>query len=196
GASAVTTDHHHVLNAPEINTVFIATRHDTHARLAGEALAAGKHVFVEKPLAIDSAGLELISRAHAAHPHLQLMVGFNRRFPPQAVARRKRLTGRVEPVALYIMVNAGPLPSDHWTNDPAVGGGRIIGEGCHFIDLALFLVGSPITAVQAIEMHGGSARGDSVSIGLTFADGSICTILYWANGPSSYPQERGHSFSR
>ena len=195
GASAATTDYHHVLNAPEINTVFIATRHDTHARLAGEALAAGKHVFVEKPLAIDSAGLELISRAHAAHPHLQLMVGFNRRFAPHAVAARQLLNGRVEPVALYIMVNAGPLPSDHWTNDPAVGGGRIIGEGCHFIDLALFLVGSPITAVQAIEMDSGATRGESVSIGLTFVDGSIATISYWANGPRSYPKERVEIFS-
>jgi len=195
GASEATTDYHTILEAPDINAVFIATRHDTHARLVDEALAAGKHVFVEKPLAIDLGGLDVISRAQAAHPHLHVMVGFNRRFAPHAVTARRLLSGRAEPVALRLMVNAGQVPAGHWTNDAAVGGGRIIGEGCHFIDLALFLIGSPITAVQAIEMHGGSARGDSVSIGLTFADGSIATILYWANGPSSYPKERVEIFS-
>lgn len=195
GAEEATTDYRHILDEPQINTVFIATRHDSHARLVGEALAAGKHVFVEKPLAIDAAGLDLVCRAQAEHPDRQLMVGFNRRFAPHAVAARRLLSGRAEAVALQIMVNAGEVPPGHWVNDPAVGGGRIIGEGCHFIDLALFLVGSPITAVQAIEMDGGTARGESLSIGLTFADGSIATILYWANGPRSYPKERVEIFS-
>jgi predicted dehydrogenase len=194
-AEEATTDYRHVLDAADINTVFIATRHDSHARMVGEALAAGKHVFVEKPLAIDSAGLDLVCRAHAEHPDRLLMVGFNRRFAPHAVAARRLLNGRAEPVALQITVNAGELPANHWANDPAVGGGRIIGEGCHFIDLALFLVGSPIVAVQAVEMFSGAAHGDSLSINLTFADGSIATIAYWANGPRSYPKERVEIFS-
>ena len=195
GADTATSDYRQILDAPDINTVFIATRHDTHPRMVSEALAAGKHVFVEKPLAIDAAGLDLVRRAYAAHPHLQLMVGFNRRFAPHAVAARELLDGRAEPIALQIMINAGALPAGHWVDDPAVGGGRIIGEACHFIDLALFLVGSPITAVQAIEMDDGTRRGDSLSIGLTFADGSIASILYWANGPRSYPKERVEIFS-
>ena len=106
------------------------------------------------------------------------MVGFNRRFAPHAVEARRLLNGRAEPVALQIMVNAGELPATHWANDPAVGGGRIIGEGCHFIDLALFLVGSPIVSVRAVEMFSGAAHGDSLSINLAFADGSIATIAY------------------
>ena len=195
GAGESTTDYRRILENAAINTVFIATRHDAHPRMVGEALAAGKHVFVEKPLAIDAAGLELVRAAYAEHPDRQLMVGFNRRFAPHAVTARGLLAGRAEPVALQIMVNAGEVPAGHWVDDPAVGGGRIIGEACHFIDLALFLVGSPITAVQAIEMNAGNARGDTLSIGLSFADGSIATVLYWANGPRSYPKERVEIFS-
>jgi predicted dehydrogenase/threonine dehydrogenase-like Zn-dependent dehydrogenase len=195
GAVDATTDYRHILDNDEINTVFIATRHDTHARLACEALAAGKHVFVEKPLAIDTAGIELVRRAYGEHPHRQLMVGFNRRFAPHAVAARQLLTGRAEPIALRIMVNAGEVAADHWVDDPAVGGGRIIGEACHFIDLGLYLVGSPITTVQAVRMDSGGTRGGTLSINLGFADGSIATILYWANGPRSYPKEHVEIFS-
>jgi predicted dehydrogenase len=194
-AEEATTDYRHILQTPEINTVFIATRHDTHARMVSEALAAGKHVFVEKPLAIDAAGLDLVRQAKAERPDLQLMVGFNRRFAPHAVAARDLLSGRAEPLALRIMVNAGALPDGHWANDATLGGGRIIGEGCHFIDLALFLVGGPISALHAVEMESGTARGDTLSINLSFADGSIATIFYWANGPRSYPKERVEIFS-
>jgi len=195
GASEATTDYRQILADPAINTVCITTRHDAHPRMVGEALAAGKHVFVEKPLAIDAAGLDLVTRAQAEHPDRQLMVGFNRRFAPHAVTAHQLLAGRTEPIAMRIMVNAGTVAPGHWVDDPAVGGGRIIGEACHFIDLALFLAGSPITAVQAIAMEGAAARSDSLSIGLTFADGSIATILYWTNGPRSYPKERVEIFS-
>jgi predicted dehydrogenase len=197
GALEATTDYHEILHAPDINTVFIVTPHATHPRLVAEALAAGKHVFVEKPLAIDETGLDEVRRAVEAHPHLQLMVGFNRRFAPHAVKARELLAGRSQPVSIALMVNAGEIPSDHWTRDPAVGGGRIVGEACHFIDLALFLVGHPIVAVQAVALGQTAVASpdDSMSVDLSFADGSMATINYWTNGPKSYPKERVEIFS-
>jgi predicted dehydrogenase/threonine dehydrogenase-like Zn-dependent dehydrogenase len=195
-ADEAITDYQRILRTPEINTVFIATRHDTHARLVVEALEAGKHVFVEKPLAIDPDDLQRVQRAAAAHPDLQLLVGFNRRFAPHAVAARQLLRGRSRPIAMRLLVNAGELPPDHWASDQAVGGGRIIGEACHFIDLCLYLAGSPIISVQAARM--GSDAGvpdDTLSITLTFADGSLATIDYWTNGARSYPKEHIEIFS-
>lgn len=196
-AEATTTDYHTILESPDVSAVFITTRHNNHARLVCEALASGKHVFVEKPLAIDDEQLEQVRAAQQAHPDLHVMVGFNRRFAPHAVKARQLLAGRAQPLAVQIMVNAGDIPADHWTQDPAVGGGRIIGEGCHFIDLAMFLVGRPITTVQAV-MFGpdcGGVRDDKMTIGLGFADGSIASINYWANGPKTYPKERVEVFS-
>jgi predicted dehydrogenase len=153
-------------------------------------------VFVEKPLAIDARGLDLIRRAHAAQPECQLMVGFNRRFAPHAVHARDLLRGRLHPVTLTFLINAGELPADHWTRDPSVGGGRIVGEACHFIDLALFLVGHPITRVHAAAMTSASGTlTDTMSVTLTFADGSLASIHYWANGPQSYPKERVEIFN-
>ena len=195
-AQQATTDYREILRSPEISVVFIATRHDTHARLVAEALAAGKHVFVEKPLALDVEGLDLVRQAQAAHPELQLVVGFNRRFAPHALKARELLAGRTQPLALSMLVNAGELAADHWARDPGVGGGRIIGEACHFIDLALFLCGEPITSAQAVRLGARSAASDeTTSINLTFADGSIATVLYWTNGPKSYPKERVEIFS-
>jgi len=196
GAAQATSDYRQILEDPEITTVFITTRHNTHPRLAAEALQAGKHVFVEKPLAIDEAGLELIRQAHLAHPTLHLMVGFNRRFAPHTVAVKKLLQNRSQPLTLQMMVNAGSLPLNHWARDPAVGGGRIIGEGCHFVDLLMYLVGYPITSVQAITVGGDPELAeDKMTIIMTYGDGSIGTVHYWANGPKSYPKERVEIFS-
>jgi len=195
GAGEATTDLARILETPAIEAVFIATRHDSHADLAARALAAGKHVFVEKPLAIDHAGLATVAAAHRAAPHLHLMVGFNRRFAPHALQARRLLARRVEPVAIHVTVNAGALPADHWTRDPAVGGGRIAGEGCHFVDLALFLVGRPIVATRALPLGGGQGGGgDGATLCLTFADGSVATIAYWTNGPRSWAKERVEVF--
>src|SRR5262249_24883584 len=159
-----------------------------HADMTAEALSAGKHVFVEKPLAIDEEGLEKVSTAHHAHPNLQVMVGFNRRFAPHAVKARELLSKRAQPVALHLLVNAGEIPAEYWTQSSDVGGGRIIGEGCHFSDLARVLVGQPITTVQALMFgpQAGRTREDKMTIGLGFADGSIATIHYWANGPKTF----------
>lgn len=176
-----------------VNTVFVLTRHNTHAWLVVEGLQAGKHVFVEKPLALDRSELDLVEEAVAAHPHQQLMVGFNRRFAPLATQIRALLHGRVEPLSVVYTVNAGIIPPDHWTQDPRVGGGRIVGEACHFVDFLRFLVGQPIVGVKAQMMGATSSlavREDKMTILLDFADGSMGTVHYMANGSKQYPKER------
>ncbi|MBX2997188.1 MAG: bi-domain-containing oxidoreductase [Caldilineaceae bacterium] len=198
GFAQAASDYRQVLDDPAINTVFIATRHNSHARLAIEALAAGKHVFVEKPLALTPEELGAVEVARQQAPDRQLLVGFNRRFAPLAVQMRELLAARSEPLSLIYTVNAGAIPADHWTQDPTVGGGRIIGEGCHFIDLLRFLVGHPIVDVSARSMGkapGLAVREDKMSITLTFADGSLGTVHYFANGSKQFPKERVEVFS-
>ncbi|MCB9849362.1 MAG: bi-domain-containing oxidoreductase [Phycisphaerales bacterium] len=191
GAASATSDYRTILDDDEINTVIIATRHDSHARLVCEALRAGKHVFVEKPLCITQSELAEIKQVRETHNITQLMVGFNRRFAPHARTVHRALSGRSKPVAITMLVNAGHAPSDSWLHDPLRGGGRIIGEGCHWIDLALYLVGHRIIDLQATMFDSvGEICDDKMSIGLTFADGSIATLHYWANGPKSFPKER------
>jgi predicted dehydrogenase len=193
-----TSDYKTILSDPAINTVVIATRHNTHARIAVEALRAGKHVFVEKPLALNREELNQIEEALRQAPGLQLMVGFNRRFSPLSIRLRKLLDGRAEPCNLIYTVNAGAIPANHWTQDPSIGGGRIIGEACHFIDLLRFLVGKPIVGVEARMIgraSGVEIREDKMSILLDFEDGSTGTVHYLANGSKSFPKERVEVFS-
>ena len=196
-AEVAGSDYRALLADPNVTAVAITTRHNAHAPMVVEALDAGKHVFVEKPLAIDAAGLDDVRAAVARHPHQHLFVGFNRRFAPHTVAITKALTGRAQPIAVNCVINAGEIPADTWIQDRAVGGGRIVGEGCHFIDLLLALVGAPITRVQAVMFNraAGATPDDKMSINLAFADGSIGTVHYWANGPKSYPKERVELFS-
>lgn len=196
GFREVTTDVHALMTDPDINAVVIATRHDSHARLVCEALHSGKHVFCEKPLALTLEELEKVRTAWEAaaqrKPRL-LMVGFNRRFSPLVKHMRALLQTVREPKACIITVNAGAISPEHWTQDPQVGGGRIIGEACHFIDLLRYLVGSQITGwtVQTIGRTPGVAvRDDKATITLTFADGSLGTIHYLANGHKAFPKER------
>jgi predicted dehydrogenase/threonine dehydrogenase-like Zn-dependent dehydrogenase len=204
GFAEASTDMDALLAHATINTVAIVTRHDTHARFVAQALQAGKHVFVEKPLAIDTAGLDAVLAAYdAAHSDTrrgapQVMVGFNRRFSPQVQKMKALLAPVKEPKSFIMTMNAGAIPAKHWTQDPAVGGGRIIGEACHFIDLMRFLAGSPIVSVQARRM--GDAPGvatteDKASITLGFEDGSFGTIMYLANGAASFPKERVEVFA-
>jgi predicted dehydrogenase/threonine dehydrogenase-like Zn-dependent dehydrogenase len=202
GFAEASTDVDAMLANSVVNTVAIVTRHSTHARLVSQALRSGKHVFVEKPLAIDRAGLDEVrtayDQAHQAGKGQQLMVGFNRRFSPQ-VQKMKALLNVVKAPKSFIMtMNAGAIPANHWTQDNAVGGGRIIGEACHFIDLMRFLAGSPVVSIQARRM--GDAPGEAVvedkaSITLGFEDGSFGTILYLANGAASFPKERVEVFA-
>lgn len=199
GFEDTTTDSATVLHDTSINTVVIATRHDSHARYVCEALRAGKHVFVEKPLAITREELDLIAHtlrevrttSPAINPP-QLMVGFNRRFAPQVQKMRSLLAGIQEPKSLVMTVNAGAIPPEHWTQHPDVGGGRIIGEGCHFIDLLRFLVGTPMTSIRssALGLERQGKRADSVTCTLAFADGSMGTVHYLATGHKSFPKER------
>jgi predicted dehydrogenase/threonine dehydrogenase-like Zn-dependent dehydrogenase len=202
GFAEATTDTDAMLVNPAINTVAIVTRHDSHARFVVQALQAGKNVFVEKPLAIDLAELDEVkaaySAAHAEGSGPQLMVGFNRRFSPQVQKMKSLLEPLQEPKSFIMTVNAGAIPADHWTQDNAVGGGRIIGEACHFIDLMRFLAGSRIVSIQARRMRdvpGVTVTEDKASITLGFEDGSFGTILYLANGAASYPKERIEVFA-
>jgi predicted dehydrogenase/threonine dehydrogenase-like Zn-dependent dehydrogenase len=204
GFAEASTDLTALLANEVINTVAIVTRHDTHARFVAQALQAGKHVFVEKPLAIDTEGLEAVRAAYdaaqgrGAQGGAQLMVGFNRRFAPQVQKMKALLAPVKEPKSFIMTMNAGAIPANHWTQDNAVGGGRIIGEACHFIDLMRFLAGSPIVSVQARRMGdspGMAISEDKASITLGFEDGSFGTIMYLANGASSFPKERVEVFA-
>jgi predicted dehydrogenase/threonine dehydrogenase-like Zn-dependent dehydrogenase len=189
GAGLATTDSQRILAGNEYDAVVIATRHDSHARYAEQGLAAGKHVFVEKPLALSEAELARVEAA-AATSGGTLMVGFNRRFAPLALRLREALGDR-GPLVITCRVNAGRLPRDHWTHDPQVGGGRIVGEMCHFIDFACFLTGATPSVVQAVAVGGGSEpREDNVVATLGFGDGSIASIVYAAYGDPSLPKER------
>lgn len=202
GFAQASTDIDAMLGERAINTVAIVTRHDSHARFVAQALKAGKHVFVEKPLAIEldqlavveTAYRNAVERGHAPH----LMVGFNRRFSPQVQKMKALLAAVKEPKSFIMTMNAGAIPADHWTQDSSVGGGRVIGEACHFIDLMRFLAGSKIVSVQARRMGETPAVAiteDKAAITLGFEDGSFGTIHYLANGASSFPKERVEVFT-
>ncbi|BEI36607.1 bi-domain-containing oxidoreductase [Polynucleobacter sp. HIN7] len=204
GFAEASTDMATLLANQLINTVVIVTRHNTHANFVAQALKAGKHVFVEKPLAINYEGLDIVRSAYDAAQSrtavggAQLMVGFNRRFSPQ-VQKMKVLLEKVnEPKSIIMTINAGTIPANHWTQDLVIGGGRIIGEACHFIDLMRFLAGSPIVSIQARRIGDQPGIGiteDKASITLGFEDGSFGTILYLANGAASFPKERIEVFT-
>jgi len=187
-----TTDTQALIENPEINTLFITTRHDSHARLVIQALQAGKHVFVEKPLAISHAQLDDVEEVLCTSS-TQLMIGFNRRFSP-LVADMKRARETVSgPVAMTMLVNAGELPANHWTQDAEVGGGRIVGEGCHFIDLLRYLADAAIVSLHSSTMD--SACSDTVLITLEFSDGSVGSIQYLSNGHKDMSKERLELFA-
>ncbi len=191
GFQYATSSEEEIINDPKINTVAILTRHDSHAELVVKALKAGKHVFVEKPLAINSHQLSVISKQLLKTDNCLLLTGFNRRFSPLAQSLHSLLDTRHEPLHAHYRINAGYLPLNHWTQDPALGGGRIIGEACHFIDLISFLVGaSPVSVVAHALPNQGKYREDNVSMTFTFPDGSIGVVDYLANGDKSHPKER------
>lgn len=196
GFRYATSDDDEILNDPNINTVAILTRHNTHAELVVKALQAGKHVFVEKPLAINSEQLSFIDEQLRNTDHCLLMTGFNRRFSPFAQKLAEFYQNRTEPMYVHYRVNAGLIPLNHWTQDPEIGGGRIIGEGCHFVDFISYLVGDVPNSVtaHALPDHG-KYREDNVSMTFTFPDGSLGLVDYLANGDKSLPKERVEVFS-
>lgn len=202
GFATATTDVDAVLQDPDTHAVFVATRHDSHASLAAAALRAGKHVFVEKPLGIREAEVEEVASAledaRAAGFQPCLMVGFNRRFSPHAAALRAAFGHGRPPLAVSYRINAGRVPADHWVHDPAVGGGRLIGEGCHFVDFCNALIGSEpvaVTAAALSEDRPGNLPPDSVAMTVEYADGSLAAIQYLAGGHREMPKERCEVFS-
>lgn len=200
GFTRSTTDAESLVASPDVDAVVIATRHDSHARFVCKALESGKHVFVEKPLAITREQLDDIGLAWQSSSHGQagplMMVGFNRRFAPHVVRMKALLAGIREPKSLMVTVNAGAIPRTHWTQDARVGGGRIIGEACHFVDLLRYLVGHSIVDASLRPLGGGNMpiEDDNVVITLGFADGSWGTVHYLANGHSAFPKERVEVF--
>jgi len=197
GFEEATTEIGAILGDASLDAAIITTRHDTHASLVVSALRAGKHVFVEKPLALTAGELDAIDKAYseaiAAGHSVHLMVGFNRRFAPQIARMKALLKGQPGPKAMIMTVNAGQIPPEHWTQDKRVGGGRIIGEACHFIDLLRHLADAPIVSSHLEAMV--SQTSDTVSISLGFADGSTGTVHYFANGNKAFPKERLEVFA-
>jgi predicted dehydrogenase len=195
GFKYATSDEDEVINDPNVNTVAILTRHDSHANLVVKALKAGKHVFVEKPLALNEKQLSSVIKQLKANSQSLLTVGFNRRFAPLAQQLKFQLSSLSEPKHIQYRVNAGLIPLNHWTQDPNIGGGRIIGEACHFIDFVTYLVGEVPVSVSAHALPDmGKYNEDNVSMTFTFPDGSIGVVDYLANGDKSFAKERVEVF--
>ena len=186
GFRQASTDLNALLADPSCNTVVIATRHDSHASLVHQALASGKHVFVEKPLCLTADELTAIEAAYTGEQ--LLMVGFNRRFAPLFIDLRRQLQRFSGPKAFIYTCNAGATPPDHWTQDPALGGGRLLGEACHFVDLLRHLADSPMD-LQLLSTADSKHCSDTFSLQLRFADGST-TVHHFANGSKAFPKER------
>ena len=193
------TDIKDVLDNDLINTVVISTPHNTHASMVDMALKSGKAVFVEKPLCLNLLELEqLKDTTLKAENKIQLMVGFNRRFSPLVKKMKSLLSNEHGAKCISININSGYIPKDHWTQDISIGGGRIIGEACHFVDLARFLVGYEIVNVNASsigEQSNEKVLSDKATIRLNFKDGSLAVINYFSNGHKAYPKENVEVFT-
>ena len=199
GFEVNSTDPSAVIDDPDVSIVVIGTRHDSHADLVVQALEAGKNVFVEKPLALTHEELERVAAAledWSARAGVRLMVGFNRRFAPLVREVKSRADRMIGPTSMIYTCNAGHIPPESWVHDRRVGGGRILGEACHFIDLARYLVGSSIVSRSVAPMRLASEpdRRDTAVITLEFEDGSVAVINYLANGHRGYPKERVQLF--
>ena len=195
GFEYAVSDYHELLNDKNINAIIISTRHNLHAQMIVDSLNSGKHVFVEKPLCVNYEELKnIIALYDLKHKEegLQLMVGFNRRFAPYSTLA-KQLLGNASDMVINCRVNAGFVPADSWIHDSTEGGGRVIGEVCHFVDLMQYLTGSlPISVyAEATDIKG----EDNVLISLKFKNGSIGTILYSSQGDKMLPRERFEIFS-
>lgn len=198
GFSYLTSDYRELLNNPEINLVLILTRHGNHSQLACEALAAGKHIYMEKPLAVTPEQLINVVKGYhdaANNYNLQFMMGFNRRYSPSAKWLKEKFDGIREPLSVHYTVNAGYVPPDSWVHDPVQGGGRIIGEVCHFVDFVQFICNCEVAEVFATSLDSeGYKKSDNVNISLKMTDGSIVSVLYSASGDRGYLRERVEIF--
>jgi len=197
GFARATSNEAEVFQDESINTVFVITRHDLHAGQVVKAIRAGKNVFVEKPLCLTIDELVEIEAELAENEPPLLMVGFNRRFSPAATAVKTFFNTCRAPLTISIRMNAGPIEADHWIQDEAIGGGRIIGEACHAMDLATYLAGSPVVRVFAESISGDDApaiRDDQCFITLRHANGSVSNVAYLAGGDKAFPKERVEVF--
>ncbi len=198
GADYSTTDYGEVLKDPDVDAVLIATRHDLHARAALDALAAGKHVLVEKPLVMDRSELdEVIGFFEGRESAPVLLTGFNRRFSPHACRVRELVRERTAPMMIAYRMNAGFIPLDHWVHSREQGGGRNIGEACHIYDLFTYLTGARLTGVTARAIAPTTSQyapHDNFAVTATFADGSVATLLYTALGAREHPKEQMEVF--
>ncbi len=176
-----------IFSNKDINTVFIATRHETHAGYVMQALQSGKNVFVEKPLCLTEEELVQIRHEFTKH-NCRVMVGFNRRFAPMIQTIKKTFSSS-NPIAINYRINAGVIPADHWVHDLKVGGGRIVGEACHFIDLCMFLAGSKLTTISAVALNDAQKLNDTVCFNLQFENGSTASVSYFSNGNKSINKE-------
>ena len=183
-----------IVEDSNINTVFITTRHNLHAEYVLKSIANNKHVFVEKPLAMNETELKEIKDAYQGSGNKHVMVGFNRRFSP-AIKDLKKTFSKEQKKSILIRVNSGIMPADHWVNDPSIGGGRIIGEACHFIDVAMFIADSPIVSVFADALNDPNSLNNTVTVTLKMENGSIASINYFSNGNKSVPKEYIEVFS-
>ncbi len=193
-----TTDADSLINDENTNVIAIATRHNTHCHFLLKALKARKHVFLEKPLCLNSKELSKIIKLYKKTSLNKeelplLMIGFNRRFSPHIIKIKELLENNHTPKSFLLTVNAGPIDKSHWVQNRAIGGGRVIGEVCHFVDLLKYLSGSKIRNVSSVFMD--SDTGDTLSINISFDDGSIGTICYFANGNRKFKKERLEVFS-
>jgi len=176
----------------DTDCIMVTTRHDTHAEAVAKSIVGGKHVYVEKPLAMSVDELAKIHTAYKASGKVNLMVGFNRRFAPATQRVVEHFNGVKSPFVVNIRINAGHIPADHWIQDPLVGGGRMIGEGCHFIDLASALVRSDVKSVYSVgssKAEKSALLNDNLCLSLTFANGSVANITYTADGAKAMSKE-------
>lgn len=194
GFENASTDPEQVISNPEINSVLIATRHSSHANLTLRALSAGKNVFVEKPLALNQIELNKIIVAKRKSENIFFQVGFNRRFAPMAIKTKQELIKSPAPRFMTFRINAGKIPTNHWIHNPKEGGGRILGELCHFIDLARFFASAPISSVYGEASEIKKQLCENVTASLSFANGSLANLLYTANGDDSREKENYEIF--
>jgi predicted dehydrogenase/threonine dehydrogenase-like Zn-dependent dehydrogenase len=194
GFQYATTDEARLLDDPQVNTLAVLTRHHLHARQTAAGLRAGKHVFCEKPLALTSGELEDVAAA-LAHAPGRLTVGFNRRFSPFALKMKEFLQGTSAPLTMVYRVNAGSLPPDHWLRDPAQGGGRLLGEVGHFIDLMTYLAGAPVRVEARGLQPGAIEQQDTFLLTLAFSGGALGSVAYVAGGDRSFSKERLEVFA-
>ncbi len=197
GFEAASSRAEEVFEDEEVNAVFVLTPHNTHVAFTVQGLRSGKRLFLEKPLAITPEQLADVREAYAEAARDSgreplLHVGFNRRFAPLVCTMKRLLDGEPGPLAMTAVVNAGAVPGNHWIQDPEVGGGRIVGEACHFVDLLRFLADAPIADSHVVIAD--TPTRDTATIAMSFADGSIGTVQYWANGNRKHPKERVEVF--